>query len=409
MQQIFLLLLVLKGTAAFRQPACPNDHPPKMDKEGRPIQCLPGSSSRLVCGDDHACFFSGMNYMCCPTNEPSNRNQFVCPAPLLTVLDSKGLPQKCNTWTRECPQASMICSLVGRERICCERLPIAESNGSAIVSSSQSPRTKLPKKKARKPAYQGLECPANSIGLLNPNGSPVFCNGKNRCSANAFCHSTGRRPICCEPYNFASNILESTKSSAPPTVVHSSAKVNDLQTLATTGDAIGTADSIASTTAEMVNSPRNTILLKQSLKKKTAEKPRRHPTFPMSSSGEAGVQRSSSAPAAPVAVVETTTFSTATTTATIAIVPTTEQTVIRRRPVSRPVEPIQQLDKAEPHSLNLPSQMLSGQDKRVVAEQFLMHQIRNGWPYDDRFYRPDVDTFSPQQRQRMAQIYFADN
>ncbi|EPB68201.1 hypothetical protein ANCCEY_12708 [Ancylostoma ceylanicum] len=92
------------GMKRVRQPACPNDHPPKMDKEGRPIQCLPGSSSRLVCGDDHACFFSGMNYMCCPTNEPSNRNQFVCPAPLLTVLDSKGLPQKCNTWTRECPQ-----------------------------------------------------------------------------------------------------------------------------------------------------------------------------------------------------------------------------------------------------------------------------------------------------------------
>ncbi|RCN38564.1 hypothetical protein ANCCAN_15504 [Ancylostoma caninum] len=130
----------------------------------------------------------------------------------------------------------MICSLVGRERICCERLPVAENDGSANVSSSPSPLNKLPKKKARKPTYQGLECPVNSMGLLNPKGSPVFCNDQDRCPAHAFCHPTGRRSICCEPYNFASNILESPETSSRPAVVHSSAKVNDIQTVASTGN-----------------------------------------------------------------------------------------------------------------------------------------------------------------------------
>ncbi|RCN38565.1 hypothetical protein ANCCAN_15505 [Ancylostoma caninum] len=169
---------------------------------------------------------------------------------------------------------------------------------------------------------------------------------------------------------------------------------------------MGIVNSIANTTAGMVSSPRNTILLKQSLEKKTTEKSRRNPISSMSSSGEATLQRSNSALEA---LPEVATFSTSATTETIATVQTTEQTIIRRRPLSRPAEPIQQMNRNEPPSVNLPSQMLSGQDKRVVAEQFLMHQIRNGWPYDDRFYRSDVDTFSPQQRQRMAQIYFADN
>ncbi|KAK6764750.1 hypothetical protein RB195_024905 [Necator americanus] len=66
-------------------------------------------------------------------------------------------------------------------------------------------------------------------------------------------------------------------------------------------------------------------------------------------------------------------------------------------------------NSAKPTAVIPPSQLFSKQEKRIMTKQFLTHQIHNGWPYDDRFYRPDVDTFSLQQRQRMAQIYFADN
>uniref|UniRef100_A0A0K0DLC8 Ntox44 domain-containing protein n=1 Tax=Angiostrongylus cantonensis TaxID=6313 RepID=A0A0K0DLC8_ANGCA len=49
------------------------------------------------------------------------------------------------------------------------------------------------------------------------------------------------------------------------------------------------------------------------------------------------------------------------------------------------------------------------QDKRTMAQQFLMHHIRNGWPYADRFYRPDMDAFSSEQRRDVARIQFSDN
>ncbi|KHJ99176.1 hypothetical protein OESDEN_00838 [Oesophagostomum dentatum] len=106
MQQIIALVFLFTGTLAIRQPTCPNDLLPKLDKNGRPLQCIPGSSSRLVCGEGYSCFFSGMNYMCCPTNEPPSSNQLACPAHSLTVLDPSGLPLKCDTWTHACPQVS---------------------------------------------------------------------------------------------------------------------------------------------------------------------------------------------------------------------------------------------------------------------------------------------------------------
>ncbi|KAK6764762.1 hypothetical protein RB195_024912 [Necator americanus] len=111
-------MLVGGGTKRVRQPSCPNDHQPKLDKIGRPIQCLPGSSSHSVCGDGHACFFSGMNYMCCPTNQSSGRHQHTCPAPMVTVLDSSGAPLRCKSWTRACPQEGSECVYpVSEERI----------------------------------------------------------------------------------------------------------------------------------------------------------------------------------------------------------------------------------------------------------------------------------------------------
>lgn len=64
---------------------------------------LLGTSQHLICGANHNCFFTGLNYMCCPSNEPSIDNQPSCPYPKLTVLDPHGLPMKCSQIARSCP------------------------------------------------------------------------------------------------------------------------------------------------------------------------------------------------------------------------------------------------------------------------------------------------------------------
>ncbi|VDM79176.1 unnamed protein product [Strongylus vulgaris] len=101
----------------------------------------------------------------------------------------------------------MTCSLVGRDYICCEQLI-----GTRTASGSASTSEKAKRTKTQKTPYQALECPSNSIGLLGRDGLPLMCSTKQRCPGKAFCHSTSGRSICCESYEFASNILEASEN-----------------------------------------------------------------------------------------------------------------------------------------------------------------------------------------------------
>uniref|UniRef100_A0A183GAZ3 WAP domain-containing protein n=1 Tax=Heligmosomoides polygyrus TaxID=6339 RepID=A0A183GAZ3_HELPZ len=196
-----------------RLPSCANGQHPKLDKVGRPIQCLPGSSSRSVCGVNHTCFFSGMNYMCCPSNEPSHDNQPACPSPLLTVLDSHGLPLKCNPRSRICPQEKGTCSDVGLAYICCEHVADELHSNSVVARDRKRAPQKKSLMKAAVDAEESLDCPQNSIGLLNGDGSRVMCNSRRRCPGEStFCHGAFKRSICCEPFEFASNVLDSVEN-----------------------------------------------------------------------------------------------------------------------------------------------------------------------------------------------------
>lgn len=58
-----------------------------------------------MCGKGYACFFSGFNYQCCPSEEDDDSfASLECPAPALTILDGDGGPIRCNPVTRPCPQ-----------------------------------------------------------------------------------------------------------------------------------------------------------------------------------------------------------------------------------------------------------------------------------------------------------------
>ncbi|KJH40289.1 hypothetical protein DICVIV_13770 [Dictyocaulus viviparus] len=202
---IFLLHVIV---FARRPPSCPNDQQPKLDQLGNPIQCLPGTSSATSCGNNHICFFSGMNYMCCPSNEPSADNQNGCPSPSLAVLDSHGKPLKCDPLTRGCPQENMKCNNVGLEPVCCEQVKeITQTNKAAIGDAKEISQNK-------KPDIIGLpeetaECPRNSIGLINSDGTKVMCHAKTRCPGkNTFCYGAPKTSVCCERYDFATNILD---------------------------------------------------------------------------------------------------------------------------------------------------------------------------------------------------------
>ncbi|KAI3410003.1 hypothetical protein GPALN_006369 [Globodera pallida] len=83
---LFLLLPLLLVVSADnnsqrqRQFNCPNGGEPKADERtGKPLQCLPGRrSSSAICGLHHSCFFSGFNYQCCPSlSEDEDENNFV--------------------------------------------------------------------------------------------------------------------------------------------------------------------------------------------------------------------------------------------------------------------------------------------------------------------------------------------
>ncbi|KAK6764761.1 hypothetical protein RB195_024911 [Necator americanus] len=112
----------------------------------------------------------------------------------------------------------MTCFATGFDHICCKRwLGTQYANNTNTTSQKVS----------RNENDKVLECPQNSIGLIDRKGLPVLCNSTKRCSRNAFCHTVGSRSICCERYEFASNALEHSVT-PPPALILPSVTIMDL-------------------------------------------------------------------------------------------------------------------------------------------------------------------------------------
>ncbi|CAI4233204.1 unnamed protein product [Auanema sp. JU1783] len=172
---LILILNVLAVDAAY--PKCPNDGEPKLDGKGNFIQCLPGDSFALSCGNEYFCYFSGINYLCCPSNEKKIKKQMTCPEPLITVLSSRGDVLKCSGNSHECSKRGMLCMNVGEDFICCEK-----HNHTAESLKDADYRV----------------CPPNSSTALTPLGNVITCDLDRKClNEKQFCFGESDS-ICCE-------------------------------------------------------------------------------------------------------------------------------------------------------------------------------------------------------------------
>jgi len=98
-----IFLVLIHQCLGERQLFCPNNGTPKPE-----IKCLPGQHDNNVCGEGYSCFFSGINYHCCPSgDETADKHQRgECPDYTFAVLDSVGKPVHCSTLGKECPGVS---------------------------------------------------------------------------------------------------------------------------------------------------------------------------------------------------------------------------------------------------------------------------------------------------------------
>ncbi|CAJ0583671.1 unnamed protein product, partial [Mesorhabditis spiculigera] len=448
-----------------QQPTCPNGQAPKLEEDGTLIQCLPGASQKVVCGKEHVCFFTGMNYVCCPSNEPTEETQLTCNAPYLTVLGTAGRPLKCSPRTRMCPGKTQFCSDVGLDYICCER-----------TVGREPPAEVEPVPKSE----DDLECPKNTIGVLTERGLPVVCNSRRRCPGRQqFCYGGMKRSICCERYEMARNnfddepVKKLLAMDAPPQPRLKQVKLNGKEVVPTeflestvirsdsfvsntmrrpTSFAIATAvkhhrrqgprevESLASTrrkskskeiteeTAsvapyhlshmEKVNSvvknrhrnfesaepaTRRTLKKKTTTQAPTTKAPQLTDEWlPTVDGGLENINTDSAEEPELLGqnIVRTTEAYEVTTTERVfgeiepfrrARVHSAKTLVDQDKPISlsatiendgfAPSKPLEINDKP----------VMKEEDKKKMAENYLMHQIKEGWPYADKFYRPDAE------------------
>uniref|UniRef100_A0A1I7TCP3 Uncharacterized protein n=1 Tax=Caenorhabditis tropicalis TaxID=1561998 RepID=A0A1I7TCP3_9PELO len=399
----FLISLVTQTIA--QAPTCPNGQLPKLDASLKPLQCLPGTSQHLICGANHNCFFTGLNYMCCPSNEPSIDNQPSCPYPKLTVLDPHGLPLKCSQIARSCPGENMHCADVGLGYICCE---------DPSFQRKLPPTTKTPKRyrltTTTPHPEEELECPANSIGMLNSNGTRKLCNSRTPCpGTDTFCFGEYKRSICCQKYLYASDILDDPTTTEKPK--RGLQSINMAMRKPLPGK-IHDGQYFKPTTTSTTTTTTTT----------TAPPPIVDQEFPEIAINSVGVRRKGpiagnhlkSAEVGGSAVVTRTwvprqSFTFPTPPTTTSQIPTTRRPIpsaVARRNRLNGVQNFAGSTDFKPASLNLERNQQNDPNRHALAQKLLSYQIRNGWPYDERFYRPDVDVYTEEQKSEIAKMRF---
>ncbi|WKY15799.1 hypothetical protein Q1695_000911 [Nippostrongylus brasiliensis] len=284
----------------------------------------------------------------------------------------------------------MTCSDVGLAYICCENVRDGLPLNAVITSERKRAPRRKPAKKVSAGMEESLDCPQNSIGLLKSDGSRVVCNSRSKCpGSNTFCHGNLKRSVCCERIEFASDILNSPIKTPSKDVAVTPAKKRDGNG---TPKAVHAKSVMVSEKVE--HSAVMTPVHKELPKKKTVK----NVSIAAPQEAKHFMDDTAQVTSSPKPPPSTTTEKVPSTSEAAA--PAPPSAGFRNQHVAR--------DQAEIQP-PLPSQLFSKQDKRAMAQQFLMHQIRNGWPYDDRFYRPDLDAFSSEQRRDMARIQFSDN
>ncbi|TMS36475.1 hypothetical protein L596_003626 [Steinernema carpocapsae] len=388
---VLLLLLLPVFQAKDNIPYCPNGHSPKLDTSGTPLICLPGQSSKLICGKGYACFFSGYNYQCCPQGEDEENEQLECPMSSLTVLDAVGDPLHCDKV--KCPKDTMFCSKQGTTAICCESL---------IAASQES----TPIKTTTTPVEIVEECPGSSLTVLNDEGNPHTCSARRSCPQPTMkCQTVGKVSICCEPLYSASSkednlyIKEKPQTSFMRTPAERKIAEKTFNPLKYVDNHLTRTvpkNPIAFTHGDGEVKTRHTssaVLTNAGVKK--VEK------LPEFIDGDLQLRKEEASPTtekAPSTLGLTTSTSLPKTT-------THRQKLVdgdiehKEKPRAHGIPSAPETDfEYRPHSSGgyaLSEKPISKvrpplqPNAKKIARKFLIDQIKNGWPYDERFYRPN--------------------
>jgi hypothetical protein len=163
-----------------KQLFCPNNGTPKPG-----IKCLPGENDNNVCGDGYSCFFSGLNYHCCPSGDETNeRDQGECPDYTFAILDSNGKSIRCSSLGKECSGANAYCNENSPTPICCQNLKSADNQQTTekqqrlqavedFFSADEEPATT--------PGTSKEECPKNALVVLTEDGELTYCTSESDC------------------------------------------------------------------------------------------------------------------------------------------------------------------------------------------------------------------------------------
>ncbi|GMT06246.1 hypothetical protein PENTCL1PPCAC_28420 [Pristionchus entomophagus] len=424
-------------------PQCPNGESPKLDKRGSLIQCLPGAGQHSVCGPVHTCFFSGMNYMCCPTNEPPADAPPVCPNGLMTVTDARNHVVQCIPGRKACPAGGQLCLHTGRERehVCCQKFLARPSTPRPVDSGDDE-------------VVQKVSCPAKSLAVLNAGGNTIACSASAPCAgANHICFGTTKRAICCQEQakkhlslaqgvsmvdhtsgHHASNavekaVKETVKEGLKRKQIKESGKVDKRQEFL---EAVQPSSPVQPLNdGEMTQKPvrrvkkvRKTTTTSTTTTTTTAS-PEEYEYYYVDENGKEETTTpvpttTTTTTEAPTTTtrrirrrkIKTTTASsegeTETETVTEAASEAAEQkedksyesgeTIFNNRPRPQEIDvnAITEPQFAHPararaaKTLTGPVQANPEGGRKQLAQKFIMRHIRNGWPYNENYYRPDV-------------------
>uniref|UniRef100_A0AC34Q2C5 Uncharacterized protein n=1 Tax=Panagrolaimus sp. JU765 TaxID=591449 RepID=A0AC34Q2C5_9BILA len=392
-----LLLFCFLNCVNSKQFICPNNGAAKVDSNGEEIQCLPGQAAELVCGRGYSCYFGGFNYRCCPTADEDYDDSLHgadCPLGSLNVLDATGTPIKCNPRNGKCPDSNMFCARHNSHAVCCENL------GKSSVPAESKPETKaatVPKtteKPKSKVSILDLECPAKSLTVLGDNGEPILCQSSRNCpTENMYCHTTNQQSICCESLETAKDKLE-TKSDVEDSdrgqnpLKYTPQKIAELQDEIKIQNDLERAIVGKEKEKQLISTPKPK---KQKLEAPQKPKESKKPKAPRNYADNQNTKRISfkkeSKSSEFVANRKIHENPRAEHPRTFGIRTDTranhDKVVVEYQPhtqggyaISRKLEKIN-------------SPKISSTERKSIAQQYIVEQIRQGWPYDEKFYRPE--------------------
>uniref|UniRef100_A0AC35U5Y2 Protein kinase domain-containing protein n=1 Tax=Rhabditophanes sp. KR3021 TaxID=114890 RepID=A0AC35U5Y2_9BILA len=352
----------------------------RKEGSGSYMQCLPGDYSSHTCGTNHYCFFSGYNYICCPNGQEELvrkeeiKNEIECPLSTFAELGFDGTHVQCK-WNKDCKGVNSIC----HDAVCCASLVKKSLNHKASLKSSNKKKLDFDLKQ--------IDCPYPFLTVLNTEGSAILCDNRNPCkNSNEKCKEVGRISICCESLDSAGHGSEEDDEE----VIY-----KDLGTpeLITSANEISLTTATEGSTTSIVHSQGTEKTVESSLEKSTDQMTPaaevQSTIYVMRTTTTLRPKLLSNTVTAPLPVAEEEGNAQITTRNNNALntLPTLKPRMRAAATVTKEYDAV----KLEPHTMGGYMKINDDEkkaEKRAKVQEYLMKQIKRGWPYDDKFYWP---------------------